>query len=303
MVRIPEFLSCGDTIGICSTARKVSEREVEATVGLLEKRDYRIVLGKTIGLSCNQFAGTDAERAEDLQRMLQDREIKAVLFARGGYGSVRVLDKVDFSSLKEHPKWLVGYSDATALLSHVYYSYNVASLHAIMPINISKETADSPCCTAMLDALEGKGVIFESESCLGAQDVSFEGEIVGGNLSVLYSLLGSNSFGDTKDRILFIEDLDEYLYHIDRMMQGLKRAGKLQGLRGLVVGSMSDMHDNSVPFGQTAYEIVASAVGDYDYPKVYGASIGHIPQKNFPIVIGSQTEVRQRGNKITICRK
>lgn len=296
-------MSCGDTVGICSSARKVSVQEVEATVELLEKRGYKVVLGKTIGLSCNQFAGTDDERAEDLQRMLQDREIKAVLFARGGYGSVRILDKVDFSPLAEHPKWLVGYSDVTALLTHIYYRCNVASLHAIMPINISERTVNSPCCAAMLDALEGKGVEFESESGFKEQDVSFEGEIVGGNLSVLYSLFGSNSFGDTEGKILFLEDLDEYLYHVDRMMQGLKRAGKLQGLKGLVVGSMSDMHDNAVPFGKTAYEIIASAVEDYDYPKVYGASIGHIPQKNFPIVIGAKTKVRQRGNKITICNK
>ncbi len=300
MIKIPEFLRQGDCIAICSCARKVSVEEVKTAKELLERRGYRVVLGNTIGLSHNQFAGTDLERAKDVQEMIERKDIKAVFFARGGYGTVRILDLLDFSPLKESPKWFIGYSDITALLFDLYFRSSTASLHAIMPINLTKETINLPCVVSALEVLEGKGVRFESQSGFGQQNVEFSGEAIGGNLSVIYSLLGSNSFLDLTNKVLFIEDLDEYLYHIDRMMQGLKRAGKLKGLKGLIVGTFSQMHDNSVPFGQNAYEIIASAIAEYDYPKVFGADIGHIPQRNFPIMVGKEVNVKQEGSRITI---
>ncbi len=300
MIRIPDFLRHGDRVAICSCARKVSFEEVKTAKELFERRGYRVVLGNTIGLSHNQFAGSDKERAQDVQEMIERKDIKAVFFARGGYGTVRILDLLDLSPLKDSPKWFIGYSDVTALLFDLYFRTSVASLHAIMPINLTEETINLPCVVSTLDCLEGKGVRFESQSEFGEQNVEFSGEAIGGNLSVIYSLLGSDSFLDLEGKVLFIEDLDEYLYHIDRMMQGLKRAGKLKGLRGLIVGTFSQMHDNTVPFRQNAYEIIASAVAEYDYPKVFGANIGHIPQKNFPIIIGKEVNVKQEGKNIKI---
>ena len=297
---IPAFLKPKDKIAICSSARKISLEEIAAAVQKIESMGYTAVVGKTIGLSDNQFAGSDKERAADLQSMIDDPEIRAVWLARGGYGTVRILDMVDFSSLVANPKWLIGYSDVTALLSHLFFCCNMTSLHAIMPLEVSPQTANLPCVNKIFDIISGKGNTIECISDYKPQNVEFEGEIIGGNLSVLYSLLGSESFGDTEGKILFIEDLDEYLYHIDRMMQALKRSGKLSKLKGLLVGAMTKMHDNAIPFGKSAYEIVAEAVESYDYPKVFDIPVGHIGKENTPLIAGCKTKVSQQGNKITI---
>lgn len=300
MVRFPDFLMPNDTVAICSSARKISFEEVEPSVRLFESRGYNVILGKTIGASCNQFAGDDAFRAEDLQSLINNKEVKAVFFARGGYGSVRILDKLDLSPLNAAPKWFIGYSDVTALLLHIYYNVSLASLHAIMPVNIVSGSENTPCVTAMLDTLAGKPLSFTCESAFSSDDAEVEGEIIGGNLSVICSLLGSNSFCETENKILFIEDLDEYLYHVDRMMQALKRAGKLRGLRALVVGSMNEMHDNAIPFGSSAYEIIASAVAEYPYPKFFGLEIGHETGKNYPVIIGGEVKISRKNGKITL---
>lgn len=300
MTSIPDFLKPNDTVAICSSARKISCEEIAFAVHMMQNRGYRVMMGKTIGADCNQFAGDDDLRAADVQSFIDDKEIKAIFFARGGYGSVRILDKLDLTPLRDNPKWFVGYSDVTALLFHIYYGVSLASLHATMPVNITPESANMPCAEAMLDILEGKPLCFDGESEICSADMETEGEIIGGNLSVMYSLLGSNSFGDTDGKILFIEDLDEYLYHIDRMMQALKRAGKLSGLKALVVGSMSQMHDNAIPFGFSAYEIIASAVAEYDYPKFFGLKIGHQAGKNYPVIVGGQVRISQKNGKITL---
>lgn len=313
---LPNFLRENDKIALCSSARKMSRRELDFAIGLLQSRGLKVVLGDTIGLECNQFAGTDAQRAEDVQRMLDREDIKAVLFARGGYGTVRILDMLDFSLFAKNPKWLIGYSDITALHSHVHFNLGIATMHASMPVDVKDENDSGNCFGMMIDSLFGKT---EMNLCFGKMDssfskmnsrvsktdsrvenIEFEGEMIGGNLSVLYSLLGSNSFGKTDGKILFIEDLDEYLYHIDRMMQALKRAGKLANLSGIVVGSFSDMHDNSISFGQSAYEIIASAVEEYDYPKIFGANIGHEKGKNNPVIVGGNASVYVRNGMIYI---
>lgn len=300
---IPPFLKPKDKIAICSSARKISLEEITPAIQTIENAGYTAVVGKTIGLSYNQFAGNDKERASDLQSMIDNPEIKAIWFARGGYGTVRILDMVDFSPLVANPKWLIGYSDVTALLSHLFFCCNMASLHAIMPLEVSPQTAVLPCVNKLFDIISGKGNNIECISDFKPQNVEFEGEIIGGNLSVLYSLLGSESFGSTEGKILFIEDLDEYLYHIDRMMQALKRSGKLSKLKGLLVGAMTKMHDNTIPFGKSAYEIVAETVESYDYPKVFGIPTGHIGRDNNPIITGCKTKVSQQGNKITISQQ
>lgn len=295
----PSNLKPSDKVIILSSARKITLGELQPAIELLSLWQLKVVLGQTIGRMDNQFAGNDNLRAEDIQRAIEDKEIKALFFARGGYGSVRILDKVDFSALKDNPKWLIGYSDVTAILMHVFYTQNLCSLHAIMPVNILSKQENS--ATKSL-----KNVLFNSHNKIQCPYNSLnrlgcvEGEIIGGNLSVIYSLLGSESFQETQDKILLIEDIDEYLYHIDRMMQALKRSGKLKGLKALIVGKFTDMHDNAIPFGQTAYQIIYQAVQPYSYPVAFDVPIGHIGEENHAIVIGKKSLVTITDKQTTI---
>lgn len=298
MIKIPPFLKQGDRVIILASARKITQQELCDTISLLEGKGLKVCLGESINAGENQFAGSDELRARDLQKAIDDKEIKAVFFARGGYGSVRIIDKVDFSPLETNPKWLIGYSDVTAILNHVYFKHSVASLHAIMPVNIKKEIFDSSAIESMLNLLFGKEFSFTTPCDFFQKDCKVKGRIIGGNLSVLYSMLGSESFGQTDDLILLIEDLDEYLYHIDRMMQALKRAGKLKNLKALIVGAMTQMHDNTIPFGKTAYEIIEETVKEYNYPKIFGVSIGHIEEKNNAVVIGGEMVIEVKNIQI-----
>ena len=261
------LLKAGDLVALAATARKVSPGEVEASVRLLESWGLRVAVPEGLFEADNQMAGSDARRAERFQKLIDDREVRAIICARGGYGTVRMIDWVDFAPLARCPKWVVGYSDVTVLHSHIGRHCGIPTLHATMPLNVPADACRTayPATESLRQMLfEGKahyefvneGVVANRQGCCTAP-------VVGGNLSVLYSLLGSASDIDTEGRILLLEDLDEYLYHIDRMMMALRRAGKLQGLRGLLVGAMSDMHDNAVPFGRTAEEIVRDAVADY----------------------------------------
>lgn len=299
MIQSPQQLNDNCKVGILSTARKITLPEILSAIQLYSSWGLNVVVGKTISQSYNQFAGTDEQRAKDLQEMIDNKAIKSIFCARGGYGSARILEKVDFSPMKTNSKWLVGYSDVTALLMHLYYKYNVMSIHGTMPINID----DRKPCVAY-ESL--KRVLFE-----GGNEIkvpynnmnicgSAEGDLIGGNLSVLYSLLGSESFGETKDKILIIEDLDEYLYHIDRMLLALKRANKLK-VKALLVGSFTDMHDNDIPFGMDYKEIVLNVMKDYNIPVAFDIPIGHIGKENHAFIHGKKTkvEISTEGTNIT----
>ena len=300
MTKRPELLKKGDKIGIVATARKIGIEELEASIKLFISWGLEPIIGKSIGAEENQFAGSDKERAKDLQSFLDNKEIKAVFCARGGYGTVRIIDTLDFSLFIENPKWIIGYSDPSVLLSHIYFNYNIETIHGIMPINIETDDFFSNAVISL------KKILFEGENknvykkYIMNREGEAEGELIGGNLSVLYSLLGSNSLGDTKDKILFIEDLDEYIYHIDRMMQALKRAGKLKYLKGLIVGGMTDMHDNFIQFGKTSNRIIMDAVQDYNFPVAFNIPIGHIKEKNQAYVIGRKTILVVRKDKVII---
>ena len=296
----PELLSKGDKVAIVATARKISLSEVEYAIDLFSKWGLDVVVGKTIGLEDNQFAGTDSQRAEDIQEFLDDEDIKAIFCARGGYGTVRIIDKLDFRSFSKHPKWIIGYSDPTVLLMHICFNFNIETIHGIMPFNINDVSFQSLATESLKECLFEKTNIREypsnSFNCKGKA----KGDLIGGNLSILYSLLGSSSFGETEGKILFIEDLDEYLYHIDRIMQALKRAGKLDKLAGLIVGEFSLMHDNTIAFGKTANEIIFEAVQEYNYPKVFNIPIGHIEEKNIAFVVGRETSLIVDNDKVII---
>lgn len=286
----PPYLKKGDTVVIVSTARKISKAEVKPAFEILKSWGLDVQFGKNLFKAQHQFSGSDEERTADFQRALNSKTAQAILFARGGYGTVRVIDKIDFKRFIKNPKWLIGFSDITVIHSHVNKNCDVETMHAPMSLNIPKL---SPQCLKVLkDTLFGERLSYSSSK----QQASLEklnrkgkatGVLTGGNLSLLYSLSGSSSDIDTTGKILFLEDLDEYLYHIDRMMMNLKRSGKLQNLAGLIVGGATDMKDNDVPFGKTAEEIISEAVAEYTYPVVYGFPAGHI-QNNFPLIFGRQ---------------
>ncbi len=289
MIR-PPYLKQGDTVAIISTARKVSKAEVKPAVDILKSWGLNVQFGKNLFKEENQFSGSDEQRTEDFQKALSSKTVQAILFARGGYGTVRVIDHVDFKRFLKNPKWLIGFSDITVIHSHVHRHCEMETMHSPMSLNIPKL---NPSSLGVLKAtLFGERLSYSSSK----QQASSEklnrkgkatGVLVGGNLSVLYSTIGSASDIDTAGKILFIEDLDEYLYHIDRMMMNLKRSGKLENLAGLIVGGMSDMRDNEIPFGKTAEEIIAETVAEYSFPVLFGFPAGHL-QNNYPLILGRE---------------
>ena len=275
---------------VVSTARKVSRPELKQSVDILKSWGLDVQFGKNLFKDQNQFSGSDEERAADFQRAINSRTCQAILFARGGYGTVRIIDQIDFKRFIKNPKWLIGFSDATVIHSHVHKNLTIETLHGPMCLTIPKLNASS--LDVLKATLFGERLSYSSSK----QQPSLEmlnrkgkatGALIGGNLSLLYALNGSVSDVDTTGKILFLEDVDEYLYHIDRMMMNLKRGGKLQNLAGLVVGGMTEMKDNDIPFGKTAEEIIADAVAEYKYPVFFGFPAGHV-QKNYPLIFGRE---------------
>ena len=280
---IPPFLSKGDTILIIATARARAKEAIQPAIDQLKSWGLKVELGKNVFKKHHQFAGTDKERAADLQWAINHKTAKAVLIAGGGYGAVRIIDSVDFSQFKKYPKWLVGYSDTTVLQSRLT-NMGFASIHGTMAFQFPK---NKEATESIKDLLFGKTVSFNLPKNKLNSPGKAKAKIIGGNLSLLYALSGSKDDLNTKNKILFIEDLDEQLYHIDRMLLQLKRSGKLKNLNGLIVGGMSDMKDNAIPFGKTAEEIIYDAVKDYNFPVCYNFPAGHI-EKNMALYLGKK---------------
>jgi muramoyltetrapeptide carboxypeptidase len=287
----PPFLKPGSTIGIVATARKLTWEEVEPTIGFLTDAGFTVRTGQRMFGSQNQFSGSDEDRAADMQRMLDDPAINAILCARGGYGTVRIIDRLDFTEFQKHPKWLCGFSDITVLHAHINRNFGIATLHSSMTLSMKALPEDHLQITTLIDSLKGELPSYEFPSHPLNRNGEMEGEVAGGNLSVLCSILGSKSDINTDGKILFLEDLDEYLYHIDRMMMNLKRNGKLAKLKGLIVGGMTEMKDNAIPFGKTAEEIVREAVDEYDYPISFNFPAGHIDD-NRALILGKKAAAR-----------
>lgn len=288
-MKIPPKLEKGDQVAIVATARKVEAKELTFAKQLLKDWELTPILGSSIGLSVNQFAGTDEERAKDFQQQLDNPDIKAIWCARGGYGTVRILDLLDFSNFKKSPKWIIGYSDITALHAHVHNT-EIASLHAEMPTLIHKKSTVTKSSLKNVLFGEQPNYQWKSNSKIYRNGVG-EGELIGGNLSVLYSLCGSASAINPTGKILFLEDLDEYLYHIDRMMQNLKRNNWFENLAGLIIGGMTEMNDNTIPFGQTAEEIIWDIVKNYEFPVCFDFPAGHI-QDNKALTFGRKVNLK-----------
>ncbi|MBP2833168.1 LD-carboxypeptidase [Aquimarina sp. U1-2] len=280
----PNFVKKGDKIAIVSTAKKVNYREIEEAIYWLKQWGLEPVKGSTIDKVHHQFAGSDSERVEDFQRMLDSNDIKAIWCARGGYGTIRILDGIDFSVFKKQPKWIIGYSDITVLHSHIH-NFKIKTIHAAMPFDFYKGTQAS--INSLEEVLFGQLGAYTIASSKKNKTGKGSGQLIGGNLSILYSLCGSPSALDTAGKILCIEDLDEYLYHIDRMLYNLKRNGYFDQLSGLIVGGMTKMHDNIIPFGRNVKEIILDIVQEYDFPVAFNFPMGHI-EDNRALILGSK---------------
>lgn len=292
---VPAYLKKGDTILVIATARARSKETIEPAIDILKSWGLKVVIGKNIFKKHHQFAGTDKERAHDLQWAIDHKESKAVLIAGGGYGTLRIIDAVDFSSVKKYPKWFIGYSDTTVIHNRLI-QLKIPCLHATMAFQFTKSKEATLSLKNLLFGLPVNYIISEHPlNRVGAT----EAKIVGGNLSILYALSGSVDEINTKNKILFIEDLDEQLYHIDRMILQLKRSGKLKGLKGLIVGGMSDMKDNAIPFGKTAEEIIWDAVQEYDYPVCFNFPAGHL-EKNMALYLGKRANLNVSSKKVTL---
>jgi muramoyltetrapeptide carboxypeptidase len=295
----PGYLKKGDRIGIIAPARKVAEHEMAPAINKFREWGLEVVIGDNLFNEFNQFAGFDDERAEDLQQMLNSSSIRAVICARGGYGTVRIIDSLSFENFVKNPKWLIGFSDATVLLSHIHSNFGIETIHAEMPINFPKDGSDNLSTESLRKCLFGEKIEYSYKLSHCSRKGQAKGLLVGGNLSILYSLAGSGSDINTDGKILFIEDIDEYLYHIDRMMVNLKRSGKLSRLAGLIAGGFTDMKDNLVPFGKSAVRIVYEAVGEYGYPVCFDFPAGHIPE-NAALIMGREAELEVTSSQISL---
>jgi muramoyltetrapeptide carboxypeptidase len=293
----PPALIYGDKVGLVATARKISLEELEEGIQLLKSWGLVPVIGKTIGASDHQYAGDDAARARDFQEMLDNPEIKAIWCARGGYGSVRIIDQIDFYKFVKYPKWIVGYSDVTVFHSHIH-KIGFKTIHGTMPVSVEDNTAFAKATLKQALFGEKPTITYETSHTLNRVGTS-KGQLVGGNLSMLYSMCGSSSALDTEGKVLFIEDLDEYLYHVDRMIMNLKRNKMLDHLAGLIVGGMTKMHDNRIPFGKTAQEIVIDAIGECEYPVAFDFPAGHVDD-NRALIMGATVSVEVTKNNCIV---
>ena len=297
MKKIP-YLHQGSKVAIAAPARKMSREQMQPAIQWLEERGFETVYDDRLFAEYYIFAGDDDFRAAVLQEYLDNESIEAIWLSKGGYGSIRVIDKLDFTKFMQHPKWIVGFSDTTVFHGKLS-RLGCPSLHACMPFCFDQKTLEAK--QSLFDALTGRPLQYEFSAHPLNRLGKMEGEIVGGNLSVLYGMIGSNSFPETDGKILFIEDVDEYIYHIDRMMHGLKRAGKLEKLKGLVVGGLTKIHDNEEPFGMSVKEVIAEAVSGHDYPVCFGFPSGHFDD-NRAVVLGKKSviEVTTQGS-IFLC--
>lgn len=296
----PPRLQQKDQVRILTTARKVRFEEIEEAKIWLENLGLTVSLGESIGKEWHQFGGSDDDRALDFQNALDDSSVKAIWFARGGYGSIRIFEQMNWDRFVKEPKWLIGFSDITIWHNLVNQFYGIQTLHAIMPLTFSSASAASKELLAQNLAGIYPSIHWE-KSPFSSNFTFVEGEIIGGNLSILYSLLGTKSGFNTNGKILFIEEIDEYLYHIDRMIMSLKLSGKLDGLKALLVGGFTDIKDNEIPFGKSFQEIILEHTQDFNYPVVFDFPAGHIDD-NRPLVMNAKVRIENTDKMILTYR-
>lgn len=288
MVKVPPFLKAGDTIALISTARHIPEDVMLYSVNLFENLGFKVQVGPNALKKYNQFAGTDSERASDLQWAIDNPEIKAIISSRGGYGTAKIIDRIDWTGFKRDPKWIVGFSDLTALHWFLNLELNIASIHGTMPVNLDPESGffHEDNLSSLIGLLKGRWENFVlPDRVPDPGHAKIHGKLIGGNLSVIYSMLGSVSWSGEDMFILMLEDLDEYLYHVDRMMLNLTRNGLLEQVSGILLGGFTKMHDNAIPFGKDAMEIISEFAAPYTIPIWSGLDIGHV-SRNLALPLG-----------------
>jgi len=272
---VPPYLKRGDTIAICCPAGYMAAEKVTNCITTLKQEGYHVIVGENVGSSStNYFSGTDEERINELQRFLDDKNIDAILCARGGYGISRIIDKLCFKKFVKHPKWIIGFSDVTVLHTYLFSNFKTISLHASMATAFNGAEENDNVKT-MLAALQGKKAVYDIYANSLNKVGTAKGKLIGGNLTLFTNGIGTSSDVKTNSCILFLEDLDEQLYHIDRMFVQLNRSGKLKKLSGLIIGGFTDLKDTERPFGKTIYDIVLDQVAEYDFPVCFDFPVSH----------------------------
>lgn len=289
---IPPYLSAGDTIGICCPAGYMDADRIASCVQTLRSWGFQVKVGKTIGgHSDNYFSGTDEERLLDLQNMLDDDQIRAILFGRGGYGLSRIVDQINFKRFCRSPKWLLGYSDISLLHYHVFANYEIATAHSPMAGAFQDSATDDRFILSILDLLTGKPARYFCEPNALNRTGEANGLLVGGNLTLLAHVIGGSSEIKTKNNILFIEDIGEYIYNVDRMLYQLKAAGKFRKPAAVIVGHFTDLKDTERPFGKNAYQTIREILDEYEYPLCFGFPVGHV-KENFALKCGAEFNLK-----------
>lgn len=296
MIKQPPYLKKGDKIGISSPAKKLSA-DLSKAIAVLEGWGLQVVLGENVYAEHDQFAGTDEQRRKDLQTLLDDPEVKAIFASRGGYGTIRIIDELDFTKFQQHPKWVIGFSDLTILLSHLFAKTNTQSIHGQMPKTFENGTAES--LESLRKVLFGEALTYNYSSDFENKPGRTEGILIGGNLTLLIASEGSASAFDYTDKILFLEDVGEHEYAIDRMIRALKRSGKLAKLKGLIIGAVNGYEIEDIPFGQSPQQIIQEIVKDYDYPVCYNFPVGHIDD-NRAMVIGKSAQLSVEAHQVKL---
>ncbi|MFM2326375.1 MAG: hypothetical protein RIR31_577 [Bacteroidota bacterium] len=286
MIKIPPYLKKGDAIAITCPAGYMAAEKAQTCITVLQQWGFRVIVGKTLGgSSANYFSATDEDRRNELQAILDDKTINAILCGRGGYGVGRIIDELDFTKFKKKPKWLIGFSDITVLHSHIYTNLKIATLHAPMAAAFNDDGFKNEFVQSLQKALAGKKAKYTCAPHAFNKTGTASGELVGGNLSLLAHLTGTPSDINTKNKILFIEDIGEQIYNIDRMLYQLKRSGKLNKLAGLVIGGFTDMKDTDRPFGKTVQEVIQQIIEEYNYPVCFNFPVSH-QKENYALKVG-----------------
>ena len=283
----PPYLKKGDTIGITCPAGYMVAANAQSCIATLVDWGYHVIVGKTLGSeSKNYFSGTDEERASELQTMLDDKSINAILFGRGGYGMSRIIDKLNFKKFKKNPKWLIGFSDITVMHMHIYSNYKIAAFHAPMAAAFNDGEDKNEFILSLKNAIAGKKAKYKCAAHPFNKQGSATGKLIGGNLTLLANIIGTPSDYEPKNCILFIEDIGEYLYSIDRLLQQLKRSGKFDKISGIIIGGFTDMKNTERPFGKTMEEIIQDVLADYDYPICFNFPVSH-SKENVALKVGA----------------
>ena len=300
MIKVPPYLKKGDTIGVLAPAGFMAVEKMQTCIETLDSWGYSVRMGSTThSASQNYFSGTDEERLLDLQQMMDDPHIKAILCARGGYGVSRIIDKLNFKKFRKHPKWIIGYSDITVLHAHLYSNYRISSMHAPMAAAFNDGEFDNPYIRSLKNTLEGGEADYQCAPHSYNRTGKVKGVLVGGNLSLLTHIIGTRSDFSTNKKILFVEDIGEYLYNVDRMFLQLKRSGKLNQLSALIIGGFTENKDTERPFGKEVFEIIHDHIKEYEYPVCFNFPVSH-EKENFALRIGMKYKLEITNEKVIL---